>query len=338
MKDNNLEIDFNNDPYEESGKIVEFLGKNLNSNGFDTTNDTKLFFFGNNEKNKNTLDLITSENTSIFYDIANEILENNENKKQINIPLENLQEKYDNALLKSKVYLDCCEMGYIKPKMNHDETLIFEDLTTLSNENSALPKFNRVKIYNPNDYGLPFDKNKINVLAEYKENTKEDFIFNILNDKNNSIKFNGKEIDWNPISVNENENIEKYLKHLIENKEKIKKEEKEKLEENIKDLLYTKADKREKEMNITKNNTSLEQAKFLQKTQENFFQTVNKVMQKDPHLFQGVQLAKIFFDLDKNEINEVWKSAQNKADEIRKNKQINTKTNQNESKKSHRRK
>lgn len=109
--------------------------------------------------------------------------------------------------------------------MNHDELLIFEDLQILLSEDDlVLPKFNRVKIYDPNTYGLLPDGDKVHVLAEYNGNENEDEIFNQLN--NFFFKINGKEINWNPISVEQSGNIEQYLEHLLKVREKFEEEKK----------------------------------------------------------------------------------------------------------------
>lgn len=149
-----------------------------------------------------------------------------------------LKDDIDTDVLRCLVYPETVEIEEFKfaeNTMNHDETLIFEDLQALSNEEySALPKFNRVKIYNPSIYGLLPDDDKIHVLAEYNGNENEDAVFNQLNDKDFPSKFNGIEIDWNPISVEQSGTIEQYLNYLVKVQEKF---EKEKESYNVSDII-----------------------------------------------------------------------------------------------------
>lgn len=139
-----------------------------------------------------------------------------------------LKDDIDTDVLRCLVYPETVEIEefkFVENTMNHDEMLIFEDLQALSNEeDSALPKFNRVKIYNPSIYGLLPEYDKIHVLAEYNGNENEDAIFNQLNDNKFPSKFNGKEIDWNPISVEQSGTIEQYLGYLVKVQEKFEKE------------------------------------------------------------------------------------------------------------------
>lgn len=106
---------------------------------------------------------------------------------------------------------------------------------------------NRIVEYHPEDYGFEKD-DKLHLIVEYDNNEtsdyEEDGLFNCLNDKH--IKFNGKEIDWNPIDIDLHGTIEQYLEHL--KTQKLEKTEKYKL-------------KLEK---LDKNN----QSKFLQKLVE----------------------------------------------------------------------
>lgn len=139
-----------------------------------------------------------------------------------------LKDDIDTDVLRCLVYPETVEIEefkFVENTMNHDEMLIFEDLQALSNEeDSALPKFNRVKIYNPSIYGLLPEYDKIHVLAEYNGNENEDEIFNQLNDNDFPSEFNGKEIDWNPISVEQSGTIEQYLGYLVKVQEKFEKE------------------------------------------------------------------------------------------------------------------
>lgn len=131
-------------------------------------------------------------------------------------------------VLRSIVHPETVEIEDFKSaedKMSRDESLIYEDLKALSNdEDSALPKFSRVKIYHPEKYGFLLDDEKIHVLAQYNGDEEEDAVFNQLNDNDFPSEYNGKEIDWNPVSTEQSGTIEQYLEHLAKNHEEIVKE------------------------------------------------------------------------------------------------------------------
>lgn len=148
-----------------------------------------------------------------------------------------LKDDIETNVLGSLVHPETVEIeGFARENsMNHDETLIFEDLQALSNEeNSGLPEFNRVKIYNPRDYDILPDGDKIHVLAEYSGEEDEDAVFNQLNDKDFPSEFNGVEINWTPISTKQSGTIEQYLEHLVKVQEAF---EKEKESYNISDII-----------------------------------------------------------------------------------------------------
>ncbi len=133
---------------------------------------------------------------------------------------------------------------------------------------------------------------------------------------------------------------------------KAKYEELDKREENINSKS---SENQKKEEELNKKETSLnekqkeldkkeKEIKNLQKSQEMFFSSANKIIQKDDSIFQGIELAKIFSGLTKDEINNVWSFTQSKADEIRKTRNIqnsndnqNINQNINQIKKSHKR-
>ena len=149
---------------------------------------------------------------------------------RVQFPIELLQSDNSNILTRTALVnmISAEEKKSIKMaetrKMTDDEQLIFEDLNGLEkNEDLILPKFSRVKIYNPEKYGLPKD-DKVHVLAQYESGEREDSVFNQLNSKDSALEFKGKVIDWNPISEKFSGTVEQYLEKLEQSKaeEKLK--------------------------------------------------------------------------------------------------------------------
>lgn len=111
----------------------------------------------------------------------------------------------------------------VEDTMRRNERHILEDLQANSNDvDSALPKFSRVKVYHPDDYGLLPDGDKfhvLHVLAEYSGNEDEDEVYKQLNDKNFPSEFNGMKVNWTPVSKEQSGSIEQYLENLLKSNE-----------------------------------------------------------------------------------------------------------------------
>lgn len=111
----------------------------------------------------------------------------------------------------------------VEDTMRRNERHILEDLQANSNNvDSALPKFSRVKVYHPDDYGLLPAGDKfhvIHVLAEYSGNEDEDEVYKQLNDKNFPSEFNGMKVNWTPVSKEQSGSIEQYLENLLKSNE-----------------------------------------------------------------------------------------------------------------------
>lgn len=134
-----------------------------------------------------------------------------------------LQDDIETNVLRSLVRpatVEIEDFKSVEDTMRRNERHILENLEANSNNvDSALPKFSRVKVYHPDDYGLLPDGDKLHVLAEYSGNEDEDEVYKQLNDKYFPSEFNGMEINWTPVSKEQSGSIEQYLENLLKSNE-----------------------------------------------------------------------------------------------------------------------